>query len=31
MYSRLSDTIEVIIWNSMKLMKNVRFGSQVDK
>ena len=26
----LSDIAEVIIWNSIRLMKNIEFGSQVD-
>ena len=26
----LSDIAEVIIWNSIRLIKNIEFGSQVD-
>jgi len=31
MYSGLLDTIVIIVWNSMRLMENEGFSSQVDK
>jgi len=30
-YSRLSGTMKIIIWNFMRLIKNVRSGSQIDE
>ena len=30
-YSVLLDTVEVIFWNSIGLMKNVGFGSWIDR
>ena len=29
-YSRLLGTIRDVVWNSMELMKNARYGSLVD-
>ena len=30
-YSGLSGTIEVVVWNSIGLMRNTEFDSQVDR
>ena len=30
-YSGLSDTTKVVVWNSIELMRNVGFGSQIDR
>ena len=30
-YSKLSGIMKVVIWNSIKLMRNTRFGSQIDR
>jgi len=29
-YSGLSDTVEVVIWNSMRLMRNAEFSPKID-
>jgi len=29
-YSGLLDTMGIVVWNSMRLMKNIGFGSQID-
>ena len=30
-YSRLSDIIKITPWNSMELIRDIRFGSLVDE
>ena len=30
-YSGLADTMGDIVWNSIRLIRSIRFGSQVDK
>jgi len=30
-YSRLLNTVEVVIWNSIGLIRNTEFGSWIDR